>query len=128
MRVDHSGRQSIYKEIYVIRFAIPVIASLFLSGCMTFTVEADLPKTADSITGSETVHKSLYGIEWSKQTVEKCANQQGLTRIRFHTNAVYLLASVASLGLYVPQNVTWWCGAQPVPDDPDDVYVPGSNE
>ena len=108
--------------------ALAIVASLLLSGCMTFTIEGDLAKTPDSTTGDETVHRSLYGIEWSKQTVEKCENQQGLTRVRFHTNAMYLLASVVTLGLYVPQHVTWWCGASPAPDDPNDVYVPENNE
>jgi hypothetical protein len=32
-----------------------------------------------------------------------------LVGVRFHTNPGYLLVSLLSLGLYVPQNVTWWC-------------------
>jgi hypothetical protein len=96
---------------------------------MTFTIEGDLPKTTKSATDSETVHSSLYGIEWSKKReVEKCGNQQGLTRVRYHTNAIYLLASVVSLGMYVPQNVTWWCGATQVPDVLGDDYRPGGNQ
>ena len=93
------------------RYGIVILNELFLSSCMSFTTEGDLPNTTDLITDNETVHSSLYGIEWWTQTVEKWANQQGFTRVRFHTNAAYLLASVVSLGIYVPLNVTWWCSA-----------------
>lgn len=106
------------------RIVFSLIFILTVPGCMTFTLEGDLPKTPDSKTRSETIHGSLYGFEWSAWVVEKCANRQGIARVRSHTNAVYLLASVASLGLYVPHNVTWWCdGAKPADDD-DDVYRP----
>ena len=107
------------------RYTMLVFFSVQLSACMTFTVEGDLPKTPGSTTGNETVHGSLYGIEWSDHVVEKCGNREGITRVRFHTNAAYLVASVASLGLYVPQNVTWWCDGTPSEEPEDDIYIPG---
>ncbi len=108
------------------RISLSVVVCLFLlSGCMTFTVEGDLPKTPDSTTGTETVHGSVYGFEWSTHVVDKCDNRQGLSRVRYHTNALYLLASVLSLGLYVPQNVTWWCDGSASDADDEEEYVPG---
>ena len=98
-----------------------------LSGCSTFTLEGDLPKTPDSTTGTGTVHGSLYGFEWAGWQVEKCSNRQGISRVRYHTNGVFLLAAVASFGLYVPQNVTWWCDGAKPDDEDDDVYVPGGS-
>ena len=105
-----------------------MLSILPLSGCMTFPVEGDLPKTPASTTGGDTVHGSLYGVEWSSFTPEKCPEGLGLARVEFHTNALYLLASAVTLGLYVPQHVTWWCdGAPPTEEDEDDdVYVPGN--
>ena len=48
------------------------------------------------------------------ETVWMCGGIFGCkpVAIRFHTNPVYLLASILTLGLYVPQNVTWWCGTE----------------
>ena len=106
------------------------IFSLFLlfatSGCMTFIVEGDVPKTPDSETKPETVHGSLYDFRWQQWTVEKCEDRKGIARVEYHTNALYLLTSVVTLGLYVPQTVTWWCEAEKPEDDEDEeIYVPG---
>lgn len=93
---------------------------------MTFSVEGDVAKTPDSKTRSETIHGSLYNFNWSPWTVEKCDNRKALARVRYHTNALYLLTSVITLGIYTPQNVTWWCGGEKQPDDEDEeLYVPG---
>ena len=94
------------------------------ASCATFSVNGDIPKTPDSKTKSETIHSSLYGFHWSEWKEDKCDSRKGISRVRIHTNAVYLFVSVASLGLYVPQNVTWWCdGAKPADTVDDDVYV-----
>lgn len=97
-----------------------------LSGCMTFSVEGDSPKTPDSTTATQVFHGSLYGFKWSDFPVEKCENQQGLSRVRYSTNAAFLFASVLSLGLYVPQHVTWWCDGTDISlsQDDDDEYRP----
>ncbi len=90
--------------------ALTIVASIMImSACMTMTIEGDVPKTPSSKSGTDTMHGSIYGFSWSKPQVEKCDNQRGLARARYHTNAVYLLASVISAGLYVPQTVEWWC-------------------
>ncbi len=97
-----------------------------MTGCATFIVEGDVPKTPDSETATETVHGSLYSFRWRSWTEEKCEDRDGIARVEYHTNAVYLLASVASLGLYVPQTVTWWCDGSKAEDDEDEeIYVPG---
>lgn len=99
-----------------------------LSGCMTFSVEGDLPKTPDSTTASQVFHGSLYGFKWSAFPVEKCENQKGVSRVRYHTNAAFLVVSVLSLGAYVPQNVTWWCDGADTSlsqdNEDDDEYRP----
>jgi hypothetical protein len=95
------------------------------SGCMTFIVEGDVPKTPDSETATETVHGSLYKHKWQQWTKEKCLDRKGIARVEYHINAIYLLTSVVTLGLYVPQTVTWWCDGTK-PDDDSELYVPGS--
>ncbi len=97
-----------------------------LSGCMTFVVEGEGEKTPNSVTGTATVHKSLYRFDWSDWLVERCVDGRALYRVEYHTNAAYLLVSVASLGLYVPQTVTWSCDDSARVDDGDEEeYVPG---
>lgn len=89
------------------------LLSATLTGCMTYTLEGDGEKKPEATRGTDTTHGSLYGYFWSKPSVERCISGQQLMRVRFHTNAGYLLASVASLGVYVPQTVEWWCTDTP---------------
>jgi len=94
-------------------------------GCATMTIEGDGRKTPESKTGTHTKHGSFYSIVWSEPTVEKCDNGRGLYRTRYHTNAVYVLASVMSLGFYVPQTVEWWCDDTPAREEDEELYHPG---
>lgn len=106
-----------------IKFAFTLMALVGLAGCATFEVEGSGSITPDAITGSETVHGSLYGIDWASRVTEKCGRDH-LFRVEYHTNAVFLLASVASLGLYVPQTVEWWCSANDMDEDDEEVWDP----
>ncbi len=103
--------------------AIIVGLTISVSGCMTMTIEGDVPKTPQSKSGTDTMHGSLYGFSWSTPVVEKCDNRRGLSRARYHTNALYLVASVVSLGLYVPQTVEWWCDGSTTDED-GEIYSP----
>lgn len=94
-----------------------------LSACATFELEGSGSITPNAITGSETVHGSLYGYRWRTFVVEKCGSDS-LFRVEYHTNAVLLLVSVATLGLYVPQTVEWWCHAPAQDDADEEVWVP----
>ena len=95
-----------------------------ISGCATMTIEGDGQKTAESKTGIHTVHGSFYNFVWSEPAAEKCENGRGLYRARYHTNAVYVLVTVISMGFYVPQTVEWWCDGAPDPEDDEDIYQP----
>ena len=95
-----------------------------LSACATVTIEGDVPKTTKSLTGTDTVHGSFYDFVWSAPTVTKCENRQGLSRVRTHTNAAYAFISILSLGLYVPQTITWWCDGTPEDDNGEKPWVP----
>lgn len=98
-----------------------------ISGCATMTIEGDGQKTPESKTGTHTVHGSFYNFVWTEPpAVDKCDNGHGLYRVRYHTNAVYVLVSVASLGFYVPQTVEWWCDGTPIQEEDEEVYHPGN--
>ncbi len=96
-----------------------------LAGCSTFELEGSGSISPSTITGRETVHGSLYGYRWQQFQVEKC-EQDSLFRIEFHTNALLLLTSLVTLGLYVPQTVEWWCNTQVAPDEEEEVWIPPS--
>ncbi len=100
------------------------VALIIISGCMSFELEGDGLKTPKSAHGSETVHGSLYGFEWSSREIEKCSDNLGLLRVEYHTNILYILASTCSLGLYVPQAVEWWCQAPPLDDNDGPILKP----
>ena len=91
-----------------------------ISGCATMTIEGDGQKTPTSKTGTHTKHGSFYTFAWSEPPVDKCENNRGLYRVRYHTNAGYVLVSVISLGLYVPQTVEWWCDGTPEQEDEEE--------
>lgn len=90
------------------RRVVVALAIFVAPACATFELEGAGSITPDAITNSETVHSSLYGFQWRPFTTEKCG-ADSLFRVEYHTNAVFLVASVATLGLYVPQTVEWWC-------------------
>ncbi len=96
-----------------------------LVGCATFELEGAGSITPEAITSSETVHSSLYGFRWREHTTEKCGSDS-LFRVEYHTNAAFLLASVATLGLYVPQTVEGWCYQPNADDDGEQAWDPTS--
>ena len=93
-----------------------------ISGCATMTIEGDGQKTPESTTGTHTRHGSFYEIVWAEPPVDKCENNRGLYRVRYHTNAAYALVSVVTLGLYVPQTVEWWCDGTPEQQDEEEYH------
>lgn len=109
-----------------IRCIAAMLAIACLPACSTFEVEGAGSITPDAITGSETVHGSLYGINWRPRVTEKCGSDS-LFRVEHHTNAVFLLASVATVGLYVPQTVEWWCYSPDADDENEEVWDPTAN-
>lgn len=85
-----------------------------IAGCTTFLIEGsgDRDKTPDAQKVEETIHGSFWGVRWGHRNVAKCEQQNELFRIKVHQNALFVLASVATLGVYVPQSVEWWCVAR----------------
>lgn len=100
-----------------------VFVLVSVTACATFEVEGPGSIKPNSVTGSQTVHGSLYGFRWQSYSIEKC-EEGNLFRVEHHTNALMLLASVATLGLYVPQTVEWWCDT-PVSNEVEEEWIPG---
>ena len=86
-------------------YSLILALSITSFGCTSFVVEGGGNKAAAS--GTETIHTSLYGFDWSDRPKVK-SSKEGLYKIEVSTNGFYVLASALSLGLYVPQDVQWW--------------------
>ena len=93
------------------RYVLIAGLALSVSGCTTFDIEGDSYNTPpDKPHGQATHHGSYWGFDWGTWTADKeCGEDVGLFRVRYHTNVLYTLGSVCSLGLWVPQDVEWWC-------------------
>ena len=100
-----------------------LLALASVSACATFEVEGSGSITPAAKTGSETVHGSLYGFKWRPFITEKCGTDS-LFRVEYNTNVALLLASVVTLGLYVPQTVEWWCYTPFDEDEDEEVWDP----
>ena len=92
-----------------VRVIVVLTLAVSLSGCMNFIIEGDAWDKS-KCRHHEVVHGSLYGIEWSDWNAGKeCGSRMGFYKVRYHTNLLYALVSLFTLGLYVPQSVEWWC-------------------
>ena len=75
---------------------------------------------------TEWKHKTLHAFAWGQVRqdlpVDNCAlgNGQriGIEEVTVRTNFGYLLASVATVGLWVPLKVSWRCAKPPGPTGP----------
>ena len=73
--------------------------------------------------GTEWEHRTLHAFAWGlvrhDLPVENCrlGNDQrlGIDEVKIETNWGYLIASVATLGIWVPLEVSWRCAKPPVP-------------
>ncbi len=58
--------------------------------------------------GSDTVYRCFYSDKlWSTWDREKSIKGVGLYEVRYHTNMLFALTTVLSLGIVVPQGVEW---------------------
>ena len=110
-----------------VRGLIVATAVISVASCATVEVEGSGSITPEAITGSETVHGSLYGFRWAPYTTEKCGDDS-LFRVETNTNAGLLLVSVLSLGLYVPQTVEWWCYSPETADEDEEIWDPTASD
>lgn len=112
-------------------FLVPLL--LAAVACSSFELEGggDYDLTPEAISRSETVHASFWGFLWSTPDVQKCEPGFQIYRVEYHDNFLFALASVATLGLYAPQSVEWWCvpsGSSGEDDEDDgDVWDPDAD-
>jgi hypothetical protein len=68
-----------------------------------------------------TRHSFVWGLVRQDVPVENCrlgnGQRLGMEEVRIETNFGYLLASVVTLGLWVPLEVSWRCARPPVTTD-----------
>jgi len=107
-------------------FVIVVAAALPTSGCYTYHVyQVGGPDGHEqgNQPGTEWKHKTLHAFVWGAVRqdipVDNCqlgsGQRFGIEEVKVDTNVGFLLASVITLGIWVPLKVSWRCAKPPVP-------------
>jgi hypothetical protein len=109
----HTGNTQAHKPAKTI---LTVWALALLVSSCTFTMEGNIekkPAQDDEASSVKHYQKTVNATSYSKQEkmITLCKRtDHHVARVRFHTNAGFIFASIFSLGFYVPQHVEWWCG------------------
>lgn len=90
-----------------VRAVATLIVSMYLTGCYHMRVTTANP---DPVTeGTETVHILAWGlVQPAPVQANPCASNN-LDEVRVHSNVLFALATVATLGFYMPLTVEWRC-------------------
>ena len=96
-----------------------IATGILISGCVTFEVGANASITPQSVNDSQIVHSSMYGFRWQQYHVQKC-DESALARVEINYNWLELMAAAATLGLYAPLTVEWWCDDPSSGDDEEE--------
>lgn len=92
-----------------------VVALLLLqSGCYHYHVFS-LPRDPATDYERETVVAYFWGLMQPDTAAEDCVSG-ALNEVKVSTNFAYLVASVATLGVVVPLEVSWRCAKEPPVD------------
>lgn len=93
----------------LIRCTIISMLLFVMTGCASFAIQGGGNTTAkDGLRGHETVYSSCWKEgSWNKRCMLKDP-QANFVKVRYKTNLLYSLTSIATLGLCVPQDVEWW--------------------
>jgi hypothetical protein len=110
------------------RAAAPLVGALCLAlpGCYSYHVYQvggpdgrELGNQPSTEWQSATRHALLWGVVRQDVAVDNCqlgsGQRVGIEEVRVDTNLAYLLASVATLGVWVPLRLSWRCARPPVP-------------
>lgn len=87
--------------------SVLMLASLSLSGCYHYRVAAANSAPADD-GHSATKHALVWGLLEEGTTEPNCQGN-GLAEVEASTNFGFVLLSVVTLGVWVPQKLEWKC-------------------
>jgi hypothetical protein len=110
-------------------FVLMAALSLPASGCYTYHVYQiggpdgrELGNQPSTEWQGRTLHAFAWGAVRQDLPVDNCrlgsGQPLGIEEVRVDTNLAYLIASTATLGLWVPLRVNWRCARPPVPGGP----------
>ena len=87
----------------------PVIAALLLPGCYHARVSTNNP---DPVTeGTETVHVLAWGLVQPAPVVADPCGSNNLDEVRVQSNLLFSVATILTLGFWMPVTVEWRCAA-----------------
>lgn len=105
-RSPHTGRLPVLLLVLIL---LPVQA-----GCYHYRVIVPEPDPATEYE-RRTVHALFWGLLQTDVPASDCLSN-AMDEVRVTTNFGYLVASVATLGIWVPLDVQWRCAKTPSPD------------
>lgn len=120
IRLSRINRHTVAALILVFSCAMPT------TGCYTYhvyQVGGTAGREQGNQPGTEWEHKTLHAFAWGTVRqdlpVDNCqlgsGQRLGIEEVKVDTNFFYLLASVVTLGIWVPLEVSWRCAKPPVP-------------
>jgi hypothetical protein len=109
-----------------VRAIVAVLVCTSLAGCYSYHVyQVGGPdgRELGNQPGTEWEYETLHGFFWGAVRqdlpVENCRLGSGerlnIEEVKVETNLAFLLASVATAGMWVPVRVGWRCAKPPVP-------------
>ena len=118
------GRSTVNRHARMLILALA--CSMPVTGCYTYHVYQtggpagrELGNQPGTTWEQKTLHSFFWGMVRQDLPVENCqlANGQRLNieEVRVETNLAFLIASVATAGVWVPMKVGWRCARPPVP-------------
>ena len=88
-----------------------LVAVLSIPGCARFTVSVKKPNPATDYEQA-TMHAFFWGAIEDKEIAERCESN-ALDEVRARTNLAYALATVVTLGIWIPMEMEWKCRKRP---------------
>lgn len=119
-------RPALINRRTLVALTLVLSCSILTTGCYTYhiyQVGGTAGREQGNQPGTEWGHKTLHAFAWGglrqDLPVDNCqlgsGQRLGMEEVKVDTNLGYLLASVVTLGIWVPLDVSWRCAKPPVP-------------
>lgn len=90
-----------------------LVALILFGGCYHARVTTAKPDPVSE--GSETVHVLFWGLMQPAPVEATPCASNNLDEVRVHSNFLFALATVATLGIWMPMTLEWRCAETETP-------------
>lgn len=93
------------------RFAVMILICTMFAGCAHYRVHAPNPNPGTDYK-KETVHVLFWGLGQSKGVSAKNCGNNVIDEVRFNNYLWHEVATVLTLGIWMPREVEWKCAKE----------------